>query len=450
LAELPIDYEGIKVTAAKTYGTVDGFLAEQGTPGFLRPIIAGIVSGILLIGVVLIAVIVQGVLGVGTFFATSVLQLIHKVRAENPADFNQVIAASLSELLGVEISAADLPTGQGPEGINARVLAIGSKLHDLLGSEFGTGGPITPEQGAANARKFSGFAINFAVSSAFIAILSEAESFGILKEFRELGVETAQAIGLGRMVRLALQPLIRNAVQQPYDRYLKALIRPDTLSEAQVVRALQGGDIDDATARQMLAEKGYPDNLIDLLIKDLKVKIGITELARLTRYNILTEDQAIERLTAQGYPKEDALLLLKGTLAERADTQVGSILAILESARLEGFMGQAEVEANLNDLPLSVEEQRLFLKKLGIQLERARKHITFAQAKTGIVEGIVDFSFLDQWLTDQGYTDEEHLILTYEVIQALAAADAKKKAKAATAAALGKKGKPVPPPLTTP
>lgn len=450
MAELPIDYEGIKVTAAKTYDTVQSFLHDKNVPEWIQPYIAGTVAGIALVGIVIVAVVVQGVLGVGTFFATSVLQLIHKVRVENPGDFNQVIAASLSELLGVDISAADLPTGQGAEGINARVLAIGSKLHDLLGSEFGINGVITPEAGAANARKFSGFAINFAVSSAFIAILSEAESFGILKEFRELGVEVAQAIGLGRMVRLALQPLIRNAVQQPYDLYLKSLMRPDRLSEAQVARALYAGDIDTTTARQMLAEKGYADNLIDILLADLAGKVAATELARLVRYNVLTEEQALQHLRKQGIPQEDATLLLKGTLAERGDAQVSAILANLETARLEGFMGQAEFEANLADLPLSDEEQRLYKKRVGIQLERARKHITFAQAKTGIVEGIVDFSFLDQWLTNQGYSDEEHLILTYEVIQALAAADAKAKAKAATAKKIAAAGKPVPPPLTTP
>lgn len=450
MAEIPIDFTGVTAASSRVHDAVNAFGVQHGVPAWIAVIVAHVSAALVFVALFVVAAVVQGVVGVGTFFAVTILGVITKVRTENASDFNQVIAAALSELLGIEISAASIPSGTGPRGIDARITAIGEALHGLLAGEFVVPAPITPEQGQRNAQKFSGYAINFATGSAFISILTEAVSIGFLKEFRELGVETAQALGLGRLQRLALQPLIRNAIQQPSDLYYKGLLRPDRLSEAQIVQALKAGLLEDGAARQMLAEKGYPDPLIDILLNLLATKIPVSDLARLIRYNVITEQQAIEKMTEQGIDPDDAKLLLQSTEAGLADSQVGVTLADAETALLEGFIDQGTWNSIIADLPLTQEQERLYRKRVGFKLERPRKHITFAQLKSGVVEGIIDFDFVDTWLTNQGYTDEEHLILTFEIIQALATAEAKAAAKKTTAGKVAAGGKPVPKPLTTP
>jgi len=447
VAEIPIDFGGVTDTARKVHDAILSFIVQLGTPQYIAVVIAGVAAALVFVALFVVAAVIQGVVGLGALFAAAMLGVITKVRTENAADFNRVIAAALSELLGYEISPDQFSAGQGPQGINDRITSIGRALHDLFRSEFVQGGPITPEQGRINAEKFSGFAINFATGSAFVSILTEAVSIGFLKEFRELGVETAQALGIGRLQRLALQPLIRNAIQQPYDLYYKNILRPDRLSEAQVVQALKGEFIQDSDARQQLAEKGYRDSDIDILLDMLETKLSPGDLVRLMRYNVITEEQAVARLKNQGINAADSKLFLNATDEGRGDSEVSSILATLEKARLDGFMDQEEFAANLDDLPLGDEELRLYRKKIGIQLERPRKRISFAQLKTGFVSAIIDLDYVDRWLAAEGYSDEDQLVLTYELIEALANAEAKAKAKAKTAAKIAGKGKPIPPVL---
>jgi len=450
LADIQIDFAGVKATSDKVWDAVYAQCNQHQVPAFVATILAQTAAVCVFVPLFIVAAIVQGVVGVGTWFAVTILGLFTKVRTENASDFNQVIAAALSELLGYEISPDSFSNGQGPQGLNDRITSIGKALHDLLAGEFVSGGEVTPDQGKANAEKFSGFAINFATGSAFLAILTEACSIGFLKEFRELGEQVAQSIGLGRLQRLALQPLIRNAIQQPYDMYYRNLLRADRLSEAQIVQALRAGDLTEDQARQELAYKGYPDRFIDILIDQLSLKVTASELAALIRYNLIDQQTALDGLKTQGMTEDDAKNLLASLDCVRADSHLSSHLSNMESARLAGFIGQDEFVANLQDLGIGKEETDMYLKKVSFQLERPRTTITFAQLKSGVVSGIVDFDYVDTWLKNKGYSDQDNLILTYEIIQALDTAEAKAKAKTTTATKLTAAGKPVPPPLTTP
>lgn len=445
MANVPIDWQGALDTFPDIFDAIIGKTDQVGVPRFLAVPVAALIGLTLTIVALVVVGLIKAVVKLGTIFAVDVLSLITKVRTENAADFNQVIAAALSELMGVEISPDQLSSGQGPQGLNDRVASIGRALHDLLRNEFLSGGPITPEQGKTNAEKFSGFAINFATGSAFVSILTEAVSIGFLKQFRELGVETAQALGLGRLQRLAMQPLIRNAIQQPYDLYYRNLLRPDRLSEGQVINALRAGDLTDDQARQQLAEKGYRDSDIDILIDQLALKVQPAEIERLIRHSVITEQQGIDKLKTQGMTEEDARNYLKSLDAARADSHLSSMLNDLESARLNGFIDQNQLVGLVQDLPMGPLETEMFMRRVGRQLEVPRREVTFAQLQKGVLESVVDFSFVDQWLRNKGYSEEENTILTYEIISALATAEAKAAAKAAKCKQLQAAGKPCPP-----
>ena len=444
MANIPIDFAGVQKVRDQIFDAERSAGQKYGVPDFLSIPIAHFTSGSVFVMLFLVAALIQGVLGVGTFFATNIMGLISQVRNNNASDFNQVIAASLSELLGTEVDPGSLPGGQGPGATLQRMKAIGAALHDVLSSEMLTGGPITPEQGKANAEKFTGFAINFATASAFISVLTECCSVGFIKDAREIGEMTAEAIGLGRLQRLALEPLIKNAIQTPYDRYYLQQLRPTLLSESQLVTAYRQGLMQEGDVRSQLAQKGYTDEAISILLDQLTQKIGAADLDSLIRYGTIDKQKALDRMFNLGMDSGDALLELAAADQSRADSQLGTIISNLVTARVDGYLDETSFQTFLRALPIGDEEERLILTRVGNQLERPRATISFGELKSAVVNSIVDFDYVDTWLRNKGYSDQDQLILTYEIIEALSTADAKAAAKAKKAAQLQAKGQTVP------
>ena len=442
---LPVDADGLKALSKSMYNASFKNLHDQGLPDFANMIISGVVASIGMIPPALFAAFANGVTAVGSFFAVEFLGTVDELKKQNAGDFNNVIAASANELLGTDLTGSQLTGGSGGTSIEQNK-ALGDALIKVFESSlFPAGGEILPGDGADNARKFAGFAINFAMNQGFLSILTESCSLGFLKEFHELPDALKSALGLGRLQRAALAPLVRNCISQPYDLFLKYKLRPDRLAEGQIVHALKSGKLDDTTARQMLAEKGYRDSDIELLITDLAQKLAAGELFTLVRNGDLTLDQAIAKLTDTGMDADNAKLQLKSLSEAKADTIVGGILSDLESAYSDGFISQELYNATLDKLPLSDDEDSLFRLKVGLHQERTRKRVTLAQVQTGIVDGIVDFAYLDAWMSAEGYSDQDQLILTYETLQKLKSAAEKETYKQYKAAALRKAGKPVPP-----
>lgn len=440
-----MDFKAAKAICDNIHDVLDSLMKQWGVPDWFRPYVAGSVAGITFCISFIVLMVLQVVMGLGAWAGASFLEVLGVAKKENADGINDLIAETANEMLGTDLTGKDLTSGSGGGSSMDQNKIVGDALIKIF--EQGLGGlqPVSPEQGAENARKFAGFSINFAISQGFLSILSEAASIGFLKEFHELPDGLQHALGLGRLQRAALAPLIRNCISQPYDLYLKALIRPDRLSEGQIVTANRAGKLSDQDARQALAEKGYRDQDIDLLIADLTQKLSASELFTLVRFGDLSMDQAIQKLTDQGWDKETAALQLKVLSRSREDSHVSSILTDLEADYVNGFVDQVTYNSILGKLPLSDDEQQMYRQRVGLQQEVPSKRVTFAQLTKGVVERIVDFSAVDDWLKNEGYGPADQDILTFEILGSLKDAADKDRFKKYKADQLRVKGKPVPP-----
>lgn len=405
--------------ASEVQKAVSKFLADHGVPGYAQPLIAGTISALYVLVNVVISGAVLGAVSVASTVATVILKSVDKAKQENTSEFNDVLAASLSEFFGVEISGSELPSGQGPNGAANRNAAIGAKVNEMLAQQLGGVRELQPQDGASNAKALTGFALNYAISAAFIGILTEAESLGFLKNFKDLGEDTAAALGLGRLTRQGLQPLIRNMVQQPYDLYLRSQTRPDRLTESQYIHGFHHGDFDEAFVRAKLAEKGYPDKEIDRLFLELAAHLAEADILRLIRYGDITKDEGVDELNVQGIPKITAQRLLRATELSRADSLVNSYVNKIESQYINGFIDEDTFNKLLDEVPWTDEEKKWERNFVGVTLDAPQTTLSYSQVKDGIVSGILDFDYLDRWMRNQGYSDEDQLYLEFDILQAM-------------------------------
>ncbi len=449
--------------ADQAYKFVKALLCKFGVPHFIAQFVAAGVAafvGVLSMVVGWIFAAVIQVLGVVT---ATVFKLISLFRKEGMQEFDSLTLESLSELLGVELDQAKLKAGSTPEIALENARAIGQQLHNRLFTEFTRFGKGTPGAGQAAAQAFTGYVTRFAMMNALTSLLADSLSLHHITQFRELGEEVATNLGLGRLHRRALTPLIDNAIVKPYDRELREQFRQDHLTDVQYVRAYQSGRMDLPTMTQELGWKGYPQSAIDELVKQLEQRLSDSEIETLLRYQSgnrptlptptpagklgladlppLSLQDAQQVLINQGLSPDLAKQRIIADGLKRADSDVSAYVQALEDLAYLGFLDPDAAKSAIAALPLSPEELHYKLAKFGTRLENPRKRLTKTEVFTAYENGVVDLDYFQRWMDGEGYGEEDQTVLLYELLiatkkfadkeAAAAAVAAKKKAKAA-------------------
>jgi hypothetical protein len=442
-----IDFDASKQVATSLHDAIISLFSQWTTPGFVAEMVASAAGGIIFMVAFVLLAAMQVVIAIGSWVGGSFLDLIEKAKGENQDAINGLLAATTNEMLGTHLSASDLSAGSGSATGMDNNQVIGDQLLKIFEESFGGGQPVTSQQGADNARKFAGFAVSFATSQGFLSILAEAASLGFLKEFHELPEGLMHSLGLGRLQRVALQPLIHTAIQLPYQRFCMAQYRPTHLPEAQLVRALHSGQMNEGDVRTQLQELGYADELIQFILTDFQTRLSLSELVLLLRNGDISEQDAINNLTLAGMPEDQAKLQLKAADLASAKTEQTALLSALETAAVDGFVDEGTFSKVLGEQLLGDLEEQNYRAKVGFRQETPRKRVSFAQVKTAIIDNLVDFTYLDTWLAAEGYDTESQTILSFEILQAVQDAQKKAAGKAHLTKKVLKAGKTVPPPL---
>ena len=380
----------------------------------------------------IVSVFLALVLPIAVPLITLLMGAILQVRKDTVPAQAELSAAALSEFLGTDIDASHMATGKGAD--NAVVVArqLGDALYTRLYTEFGLGGTGAPGPGEKAARTFSGFAVNFATQNAMISTLADALSFHELEQFRELGVEVARNLGLGRMQRMALGTLLDNVIRKPYTRELQAKLRPMRMSPVEYVHAHNRGDISEDELKAALGAHGYPDTEIEYLLHEYTDKLTVGELVTLLRYGDITEDQALKTLSAQGMDAPTAALRLKAAQRVQLNDNVKAYLSKWNDLVRNRVITTTDWNATVDTLPFFDEEKRWEAKTNSLYLEYYPKQLTWTQVITAFEQGIVDVNYVEDWLTQKGYSPEDvtdmELLLAVKFDAFQAAADKKKKA----------------------
>jgi len=391
---------------------------------------------------------------------------------ENPA-FWELVAAITEDILGIDVDGEALKASFFGSGRINAMEKVGGQVFDLLAQEFLTppgealpgkfsvkqaGGiaglpdfKISPEQGVEAARRFMGFGMTFAVREANVGVLGELATIGFAKNFRDYGENMVANLAIGRLMRIALRPLMTVAIADPLTQALNKQYHPKLLNESQVVTLFHHGLIDQATLFEELERQGYDAQRIRALVEVLKTHISPDDLELLWRYGVLSRGDAVSRLTAQGFSADDAELHLKVIDLRRLDSIVRAQADLAQKQFEDGVLDADELRAALEALPLTDDEKQLRRVLAASHVELPRRFPTLAQMTSALEEGIVTVGEYDDFLIREGYSSDDATILrllallkTAKALEARQAAEARLAAKQAAAAAKAAKAKPKP------
>ncbi len=424
--------------AEDAFDSIFAFLTCKGMNSYLAWLLAGLSTVPIGIAGIVAGLLLAPLAKLASLAGSTVLEALGEARKDAAPELNKLTIATLNELFGAEFNDADLPGAGDPKAALARARILGDKVLGLLEKEFVPAGELSPAQGQLAAKAFTGFSVNFAVVSSFIAILGEMATAGQLESFRELGVELAEALGLGRMARRGLSELVSSTVSDPYEWFLNKKYHPKLLGQSQVINAFFARLVSEEDMFEELERQGFAPAKIRALVELNKDTVGLDDLELLVRYGAMSRVDAVDRLTRKGFTPDEAELALRVVDMRRVDALVRSQAAVYQQQVLDGVLDFEQLALLLEPLPLTDEEKLVLRRTTAARVELPRRFLTLAQMRDALRDGIVDIEEFDEFLVREGYSSDDATILRIDALLRLARAKEADEEKARRAEARGK------------
>jgi hypothetical protein len=273
------------------------------------------------------ASIVDGVSLIVTDFAGTLDTILAGVgklfllgQGEKTPAFYDLAGTILEDLTGVKVDTAALKQSAFGSGRLAGMQTFGADLYKLLEAEFKPASGQIEEGDAAPAEKLLGFLMNFAIRQGNIELLTSMlpESWRVGDGFRAYGENMAHNLGLSRMARRGLQPLIQTTVADPLQYLLNEQYRPKRLAKEQAIKKFFRDPSVETQMRKEMAQEGFSDTRMQDLIDDARPLLAEREIVNLAfRFGATTSTVAGQpvgdvktEIMQRGYSDADAQRLI--------------------------------------------------------------------------------------------------------------------------------------------
>lgn len=444
---LPSDSSTIVSVANQTYDSVRDGLKQKGVPEFIAVVIAALAWVAMFLLSTLKLALSFGLKDIALPIALEVIKIISDVRASGGKEFADIAAAVMGEFLGVEIDPGNLAPGQGAGAAAQRASALGNAFMNTLQNSMQGAAPIDASDGAANAKRFAGYGINFAVANSLMSIIAELVSDEHLTQLHELGDEVATNLGLGRLMHSALAPFVHAAITNPFTRFMNAQYRGKELSVGELMQGLNAARLAEQDVTRALTELGYSDEFVAELKMQHAPKLTLHDIDALVRWGKIDSATAISMLVAQGIPSAIAQQKLDALHLAEADREELAYAQELLGLAKDRMVDQNTFATLLARLHLSDEQKQGIANRVGLWLDNHHKPLSLGELIFLQERNLITGEEVTAWTEQQGFSPNDSasidLYITEKSLE-FAAAQKAKAAKAAAAAA--KKGGSSPPP----
>lgn len=392
------------------------------------------------------------------FILALIVPMITAGQGIGTGGFYDLVAAILSDLLGVEVSSDSLQEAHAKRGTIGAMQAAGGDFFNVLANELlgksqnaeageGLGGlpgvqgtPLTPEQGIEAAKSFLGFVLSFSVRQGNVAVLTDALSVHLLGQIREYGEMMASNLGLSRLARMAMKPFMTTLVANPLQEGLNRQYRPHSMDGKQLAGAFIRGEIDRSDYADRLRGQGYKEGDIELLISDTYNRLPFESVFLLHENGIITDSDLNARIAALGFNTSDIGLMIQARqygAVQGADRKYAEILA---DHLFDGLISQGDYDDQIARLRIPKLETDALTRNAVARKNHKHKTLSLGFLKRAYLDASIT---LDEYIAHAlalGYSQEDVDLLEVELLfaQKKDAARAATKAAASAKKAAGK------------
>jgi hypothetical protein len=336
-----------------------------------------------------------------------ILEQITAAKAAGQHGLNDLVASSLGEILQLSITSGDIPA-VGPGTSQGDVdAALGGKLLGAFKQMFAPDDTVDGASAERAAQAFLGFTMFFATQAGFTGLLGEMFSLGQVKELGKIADELNRALGLGRLTRIVLNPLLHHTVALPLDRKYAAQYQQAILGTTQIAAALLSGRMESGRARDLLHQHGLSDEMIGELLEQHTPRLHPEETDLLRAIDKAPAGDDFHAVNADGTPPEVRDARLAALAWKRTSHVRGHILSTVLSQISEGFLQPGDLDPVMQRLGIPADEQELWRVAAGYSGERIRKRLSHGDILFLYEAAQLTQEDVRQWAIAEGYTDED-------------------------------------------
>jgi hypothetical protein len=344
------------------------------------------------------------------FFMSFLIKLLTGLQGSQGYGMSAMIASLLEDMLWVKVEADPFEAGYSKTGRAGEMAAVGGTLFGTLERELAVNGTDTQvTAGLGGAASFMGYLIEFAVRESNVGFFSELlpEWCVQFKGLRDYGENLARNLGLGRLGRRALQPLVNVLCTIPLQWYMNKTYTPYLPAPAEIFRGFNAGFFTKDQLDTYLSYHGIPLSVYGAIEMEYLWHPSASDAMNLERAGG-TDRATVENLIRRhGYNTVDA--------AFAYDTAITGAVLSIQSRGLEyallgaklGGAGIANFEQVVNSMMLLPEEKAAWLSIAQLFQTTPHRALSVAQLEEAFIEGILTFSELEQGFQLHGYSPQD-------------------------------------------
>jgi hypothetical protein len=369
------------------------------------------------------------------------LNMIDKFRRDIDAPVAKVSALVLNELLGTDFTAKHMPIGDTVEDHIARAGQIGKLFHQQMLENFTADEWKTGAVGRGGAERLTGQIVNFGVATALLGLAGEVGSGGLFKDFRLIGEQVTSGLGLGRLNRFAMKPLVKTTVELPYTWWLNKTFRPTQFKPAEVINPFTAQLMPTEQIYNAMALAGYSDDKTQALIELHQKRLTLDDVEILKRWGYWSEDVVHKYLVKLGWPEELADTAGRIPELKRIDARISKFIDKLETEVDDGRMTADDALAIIKTLPVTEDERAVIQATMIAHTKVPHRSLTLTEIEKAFESGLITVDDVVGRLQQLGFQGDDLSVLTELVLLKFAHDQEAKDAAAARVAARERKAK---------
>jgi hypothetical protein len=320
-----------------------------------------------------------------------------------------IVAPVLSGLFGAEIDegafARKLAKGGGNEAARAIV------THFFKAIEGDGGAEIAP--GTDGAARVASAAVAASLESSFNALVPSMLShlfpfdLGHFTEIMELPEDIIRSLGVGRLVRRAIGPLVTVCAATPMEWHVNKKYSPTLLPTGAAVQQILRGQGKADEWKEDLRRQGYSEKRIDALLNQGRKFFSPSDVRTFYSRGEWTGDQAEQHLRDQGYDADTAHDALRLEGLKRFEQLEGQEAAAIISAYASRDIDRSEMLSLLTTAVTPASERALYTELADVRRKANVKRLSLSQVEAMVKTGVLNMRDYRATAEREGYPLDE-------------------------------------------